>query len=63
MSANIPHDVEMDIMLVRYADKRGISYNEAAADPFQEIERAFFVWSLDAERDKLNADRQAAQSQ
>lgn len=43
-----------EIMLFRYMERLGISYQEAALEtPWAEIERAFYIWSLDSESDKL----------
>lgn len=41
-------------MLFRYMEALHVSYWEAVATPWTEIERAFFIWSLD--KDKSDAD-------
>lgn len=46
-------------MLLRYMERLHLSFQEAISEPWSEIERAHFVWSLEAERDKLEAKRQA----
>jgi hypothetical protein len=46
-------------MLFRYQERMHITYQEVCATPWEQIERAFFIWSLDSRRDKLEADRQA----
>jgi hypothetical protein len=44
-------------MLFRYQERMKISYKEAATTPWQEIQRAFYIWSLDYDRDKLETER------
>ncbi len=46
-------------MLFRYQERMHLSYEEVTKKtPWAEIERAFYIWSLDSERDKLETDRQ-----
>lgn len=45
-------------MLLRYMERLHLSYRDAIKEPWSVIERAFFVWSLDGERDKLEVRRQ-----
>lgn len=41
-------------MLLRYQERMHVSWYVAAIEtPWEEIEKAHYVWSLDAERDKL----------
>lgn len=48
-------------MLLRYMERLHLSYREAAIEtPWAEIERAFYLWSLDNDRDKLETERQKA---
>jgi hypothetical protein len=49
----------MEVMLIRYQERMHVSYEDAAMKtPWSEIERAFYIWSLDSERDKLEIERQ-----
>lgn len=45
-------------MLFRYQERMHISYREAVATPWAEIERADFIWGLESRRDKLEEKRQ-----
>jgi hypothetical protein len=48
----------MEVMLFRYQERMNISYTQAAIEtPWAEIERAFFVWCLDAERAEIDDKR------
>lgn len=46
-------------MLFRYMEGMHLSYRQAIETPWAEIERAFYIWSLDTERVKLE-ERKAA---
>lgn len=38
-------------------EKLGVPYNVAIEEPLEVVRRAAFIWSLDDERDKLEAKR------
>lgn len=54
-NVGVPPDIARDIKLFRYRQAFGLSYADAINEPNEEIERAFVIWSLDAQRDKLKA--------
>jgi hypothetical protein len=55
-------EVSRELMLYRYQEHFHLSYQQAIETPWAEIERAHFVWSLEAKRVKLEEKRQEFQS-
>jgi hypothetical protein len=48
----------MELMVFRYQERMRLSYHQAAIEtPWSEIERAFFIWSLDAEKADVDEKR------
>jgi hypothetical protein len=48
----------MEVMLFRYQERMHLSYEQAAIQtPWAEIERAFYIWSLDKERADIDEKR------
>jgi hypothetical protein len=47
-------------MMFRYMERMHLSYAQALNTPWSEINRAFYIWSLDSERAKLETERQQA---
>ncbi len=41
------------VKLFRYRERFNLSYADAINEPNEEIEQAFVIWSLDAQRAKL----------
>lgn len=50
----ISNNIAEAIRLVRYRERMGLTYQEALNEPYEEIERAFLVWELEAIRDRNN---------
>lgn len=49
-------------MLLRYQERFHLSYEQVVNEPWEAIERAHFVWSLEEERANLEAKRQEFKS-
>lgn len=62
ITADVPRQFADELALFRYRERFGLSYNEAMNEPAEEIERALLIWSLDAQRDKLESERQKMRS-
>lgn len=43
-------------MLFRYMERLHLSYEQALTTPWAEVERAFYIWSLDADRDRFRTE-------
>jgi hypothetical protein len=56
----VPDFAVRELTFFRYRERFHLSYAEAAAEPWAEIERAVYIWSLDKRRDKVESARQAA---
>lgn len=48
-----------ELAFFQYRERMHLSYAEASQEPWEEVQRALFIWSKQDERDKLEADRQA----
>lgn len=50
-----------EIQFFRYRERMHLSYVDAINEPLEEVNRAILIWSLDAERDKLESERRKMQ--
>lgn len=55
MTEDVDAQTIRDVKLFTYREALGLTYEQALNEPNEEIERAFVIWSLKRERDKLEA--------
>jgi hypothetical protein len=54
----VPAKVLEDINGFRYRERMHLSYEQYLNEPVEQVTRAFLVWEMDAQRDKLESERQ-----